>query len=336
MKRIVYPYPAASRRAHVCVALLVLGIILSGSLAKASRQPNYGGTLRVQVQERITTIDPRQWPPDFARADAMERLGSLVFDRMVRFDDHGMLQPALAVSWQHDAQSKRWQFLMRKGVKFTDGSPFTPEAAALALQQLLGNAFDVSATSDSVVIQADQSLPDFPMLLAVGRYFIFHTADDGSLAGTGPFRIAEWPAAEGSAKAVFAANESCWAGRPFVDKIEFTMGVDQQQQANAIAFGQADVVELPASQVRRAAQRGVRTVSSDPVELFALQFDPARPAVQDPRIRQAISLAVDRTSVADVILQRQGVAAGGCCQTGSPDMHSCFESRWICRAQKDS
>ncbi len=88
------------------------------------------------------------------------------------------------------------------------------------------------------------------------------------------------------------------------------MGASFDQQANAIAFGQADVVELPASQVRRAAQRGVRTVSSDPVELIALQFDPARPAAQDARLRQAISLAIDRTSIADVILQRQAVVAG--------------------------
>ena len=89
------------------------------------------------------------------------------------------------------------------------------------------------------------------------------------------------------------------------------MGVDFQQQANAISFGQADVVELPASQVRRAAQRGVRTASSDPVELFALVFDASRPAVQDARLRQAISLSIDRASIADVILQKQGVSAGG-------------------------
>ena len=312
MKRIAYPYPAASRRMQVmCATLLVLELILSGGPAKASRQPNYGGTLRVQMRERISTIDPRQWPSDSRRADALERLGSLVFDRLVRFDKHGVVQPALAVSWQHDAQSKRWQFLMRTDVKFSDGAPLTPGVAALALQQLLGNAFDVRATFDSVVIQTDHSQPDFPMLIALGRYFIFRVADDGSLAGTGPFRVAAWDVAEGSAKAVFVANESCWAGRPFVDKIELTMGVNFEQQANAIAFGQADVVELPASQVRRASQRGVRTVSSDPVELFALQFDTARPAVRDMRVRQAISLALDRSSISDVILQRQGVVAGG-------------------------
>jgi peptide/nickel transport system substrate-binding protein len=47
------------------------------------------------------------------------------------------------------------------------------------------------------------------------------------------------------------------------------------------------------------------------VELFALQFDFARPGVQDDRLRQAISLAIDRASIADVILQRQSVVAGG-------------------------
>jgi peptide/nickel transport system substrate-binding protein len=122
--------------------------------------------------------------------------------------------------------------------------------------------------------------------------------------------VAEWPPGDAPAKLNLMANEFCWAGRPFVDKIELTMGVDAKQQANAIEFGQADVVELPASQVRREAQRGVRTVSSDPVDLFALQFDTTRPSVQDARLRQAISLAIDRASIADVILQRQGAIAG--------------------------
>jgi peptide/nickel transport system substrate-binding protein len=279
--------------------------------AKASLRPQYGGTLRVQMAERVSTMDPRQWPSSLAEAAAAERVDSLVFDRLLRFDDRGMLQPALAISWQQDAPAKRWQFRMRDGAKFSDGAPLTPETAALALQQILGNEFDVSATSDSVVIQANHSLPDFPGQLATGRYFIFHTSMDGSLSGTGPFRVAEWPAGDSVGEATFTANESCWAGRPFVDRVEVIMGVDFQKQASAIAFGQADVVELPAVQVRRAAQRGARTASSEPVELFALLFDSHRPAVQDLRIRQAISSAVDRASIADVVLQRQGVPAGG-------------------------
>jgi peptide/nickel transport system substrate-binding protein len=285
-------------------------MLLVVTSAAASTSPHFGGILRVQISEVVATLDPRQWPPGFLRAAATERLASLVFDRLVRFDDHGTPQPGLAVSWNHDMQSKRWQFRLREGTKFADGSPFTPEAAALALQQLLGNEFDVSATSDSVVILADHSMPDLPAQLATGRYFIFHSAADGTLSGTGPFRVTEWPAGDSLAKVVMTANESCWAGRPFVDGIEINLGVDLQKRANAIAFGQADVVELPASQVRLVGQRGVRTASSDPVGLFALQFDMARPAVQDARLREAISAAIDRASIADVVLQRQGVPAG--------------------------
>jgi peptide/nickel transport system substrate-binding protein len=311
MKRIVCPFPAGNNPCMAFAALLALGAAAIAPNAAASTRPQRGGTLRVQMREQIATIDPRQWPSPPAQAAAAERVDSLVFDRLARLDEHGTLQPALAISWQHDAQSRRWQFRLREDVKFSDGSPLTPPVAALALQQLLGASFDVSATADSIVIQAEHSLPDFPTELAAGRYFIFHVAEDNSLAGSGPFRLTEWPTRGDSAHAVLVANESCWAGRPFVDKIELLMGVDSQQQANAISFGQADVVELPASQVRRTAQRGVRTASSDPVELFALVFDASRPAVQDARFRQAISLSIDRASIADVILQKQGVSAGG-------------------------
>lgn len=311
MKRIVCPFHVGNSPHAGIVALLVLGATLIALNAVASTRPKFGGTLRVQTSELASAIDPRQWPSAPAQATTAERVDALVFDRLTRLDERGMVQPALAISWQHDAQSKRWQFRLRDGVKFSDGSSLTPPIVAMALQQLLGILYDVSASSDSVVIQADHPLVDFPLQLAVGRYFIFHSADDNSLTGTGPFRVAEWPAVEGSAKATLVANEGCWAGRPFVDKIELMMGVDSQQQANAISFGQADVVELPASQARRAAQRGVRTVSSDPVELFALVIDASRSALQDPRLRQAISLAIDRASIADVILQRQGVVAGG-------------------------
>ncbi len=310
MKRTAWPFHARNNLNAVLAALLALGAIATAPILAASTRPQIGGTLRVQISERINTIDPRQWPADSVQAAAAERVDSLVFDRLVRLDDRGTLQPALAISWQHDAQSKSWQFRLREGVKFSDGTPLTPPVAALALQQLLGASIDVSATSDSVVVLSDRSLPNFPMELATGRYFIFHTAEDNSLTGTGPFRVAEWPASGATAKITFAANETCWAGRPFVDKIELAMGVAFPQQASAISFGLADVVELPASQVRRAAQRGVRTVSSDPVELFALSCDASRPAIQDVRLRQAISLAIDRSSIADVILQRQGIAAG--------------------------
>ncbi len=142
------------------------------------------------MHERIDTIDPRIWPTGETEAATAERLGSLVFDRLLRLDDHGTPQPALAVSWQHDAQQKRWQFRLRDGVKFSDGTTLTPEVAALALQQLLGNQFDVSATSDFVVIQADRTTDcrTFPLSSPLGAILFFTLSDGAQSSGTGPFR----------------------------------------------------------------------------------------------------------------------------------------------------
>jgi ABC-type transport system substrate-binding protein len=309
MKRTAWQFRAVNSVCRALLAMLFAGVALQHS-AEASRRPNYGGTLRVQITERVPAIDPRLWPNDSRHAIDAERVESLIFDRLVRLDDRGVPRAALAISWQHDTASKRWEFRLRKGVKFTDGAPLVPETVATALQQLLGSEFDVSANSDSVIIQASLPQPALILELASGRFFIFHTVIDGGISGTGPFQISSGPT-EATAKLDLIANESCWAGRPFVDKIELAMGMDPQQQANAIAFDRADVVELPASEVRRASQRGVRAASSDPMDLIALVIDPARPAVQDLRARQAISLAIDRASVADVILQRQAIAAGG-------------------------
>ncbi len=126
MKRIVCLFPARNNLCVAFVALLALGAAATAPNAAASTRPQRGGTLRVQMREQIATIDPRQWPSAPAQAAAAERLDSLVFDRLVRLDGHGTLQPALAISWQHDAQFRRWEFRLRDGVKFSDGSPLTP------------------------------------------------------------------------------------------------------------------------------------------------------------------------------------------------------------------
>src|SRR5258707_15698044 len=152
MRRTAYPLLARGNKAigpirlTARVVLTAVTMLLLASCAVASTSPQFGGILRVQISGHVATIDPRQWPSDSLRAAAAERLASLVFDRLVRFDDHGIPQPMLAVSWQQDDNAKRWQFHLRAGVKFSDSSPLTPEIAAMALQQLLGIPFDVSAS----------------------------------------------------------------------------------------------------------------------------------------------------------------------------------------------
>src|SRR5580704_3258890 len=154
-------------------------------------------------------------------------------------------------------------------------------------------------------------MPDLPQQLATGRHFIFHVAEDGkSLVGTGPFVIDHWDSGALPQQDVFAANTRCWAGRPFVDRLAVSLGVESQRIEADLEFGLTDVGDLAPSEMRRAAERNLRTWSSEPVDLFVLNFDSSRPAVQSERLREAISAAIDRNAIANVVLQRQAVPAG--------------------------
>ena len=74
-----------------------------------------------------------------------------------------------------------------------------------------------------------------------------------------------------------------------------------------LAVARAEIVEVPAEQIRRAQQERLRTLVSRDMELIALV--PSPNSLPDVRIRQAISAAIDRTSLLNVIFQKQGEVA---------------------------
>jgi Bacterial extracellular solute-binding proteins, family 5 Middle len=138
-----------------------------------------------------------------------------------------------------------------------------------------------------------------------------HRGPDGSfagLAGSGAFRIADWQPGK---RLVLDANEDGLRGRAFVDSIDIQMGRSAADRLLALELDKADVAEIPPDEARNAAERGVRLSTSKPDELIALVFLPARPATQNARAAEAISRSLDRSSIVNFILQRQGEPAGG-------------------------
>ena len=131
-----------------------------------------------------------------------------------------------------------------------------------------------------------------------------------SVAGapSGPFRVLKW---EPGKQTTLVANDQSADGRPFVDSIEIQMGRSAKDRLLDLELGKADLAELPAEDARRATERGVRISTSIPDELVALVFLSGRPLAEDARVRQALALAIDRSSIAGFILQKEGEAAGG-------------------------
>jgi peptide/nickel transport system substrate-binding protein len=119
----------------------------------------------------------------------------------------------------------------------------------------------------------------------------------------GAFAVSRW---EAGRRAVYAADEHAPGGRPFLDAVDVGMGRSLREQAIDLELGKADLVEMgPGESRRQSANR--RIWSSSPVRIVALVFGTR---VTDSRIREALSLAVDRNAILNVLLQRQGVISG--------------------------
>lgn len=271
--------------------LAAISLAAASALFAATR-PQYGGFLRLQVRAGADRIDP-------AGTAAQQKLVPLVFDRLVELDERGKPRPALAVSWRTtDPRQRRWRFTLRPGVRFHNGAPLTARAAAAALQSA---GLQAVAAGEELVISYSGGISALLRELAGARCAIFLKGAAGAAGGSGPFRIEQWSASRGGR---LLANEEHWAGRPFLDGIEIEVQGTPRDRLLDLELEKADLIELPASEVRRAAQRGLRVWSSAPVELLALKV-----GIDNALLREALGLSVDRDAIRNVLLQRQGETA---------------------------
>jgi len=309
--------PAASGFATVLLSVMssVFALfLLAAPLAHPTKHPRYGGTLRVALRATTVSLDPREWMPGSPASAQNEQLAVLVFDRLLTLDDYGRFQPALSTEWSHDANLRNWQFKLRPGVKFSDGSSLTTGEVVAALQPLLPPGLQISANEGAVIIRSSHPIPDLLEQLSSGRYFIYRALPDDLLLGTGPFYVGEdLPAAPSEsnpsvmkpAHIKFHANEEAWSGRPFLDAIDVTLEEPALRQLYDLQIGKADLAEITPELVRKARQENVRIWSSAPNTLLALRFDDSQPAAADQHLREALALSLDRDTMANVLLQRQ-------------------------------
>lgn len=236
---------------------------------------------------------------------ASPSLSRLIFDTLVTLDARGQAQPALATSWQADPGNQRWQFSIRRGVTFHDGTALSSDTVAASLRAANPN-WKVFATGDAVVIESDAPTSNLPAIVALPRYSIAKRGG-GKLAGSGPFAINRWDPGK---KLTLTAGDDYWGGRAFVDSIEIEMGKSFREQVIALDLGKADIVEVAPDQPRRAVSEGRRVQSSAPAEWMALVFSRDSQSAEEGKLRQALALSIDRAAINDVLLQGGGEPAG--------------------------
>jgi peptide/nickel transport system substrate-binding protein len=311
MTRIAYRFRAAISLLGAALIGSLAALMFVGTTATAETRPHYGGTLRVMLQPAPAVLE---LPPNATSAEYwdMARTLSLVGDSLVRLDAQDRPQPALAVAWQSDPSARHWQFTLRRGVKFHDGSAASPAAIA----QILGGlhpTWNVRATPSSdpatmtmtLTIDSDTPLPWLLAELALPRNLVLKHNASRVPIGTGAFLVAEWQPAT---MLRLAANEDSWAGRPFVDAVEIEFGKSLRDQAIALELDKTDIIEVAPQTANGSGRRGTSSSLSLPVELLALVFS-ANSKAQDPRLREALALAIDRKSIQSVLLKGAGEPA---------------------------
>ncbi len=236
--------------------------------------------------------------------DEKSRLLPLVFEALVGIDESGTVVPRLAVEWRIGQGGQRLSFRLRANVKFHDGSVMY-EAAVLESLRTLDARYGVTARGGEVIIDAkDGSAGKLLRQLANPRWAIVTGTGDGIPAGTGPFSLAGW---EPGRRLVLRAFEHYWGGRPFVDELEIRMGRSERDQMVDLQLKRADLIEIPLTDARRAGS-GIRLPVSEPVDLIAIVFRGRR--ANDEVLIRAINFSVDRTSIHQILAQRQGSPTG--------------------------
>ncbi len=236
------------------------------------------------------------------------------------------LNPGLATEWER-VDDTTWQFTLREGVTFHDGTPFDAEAAATSLnrtwtpdlacgvnqQYFQGNTYTASAvdagtlqiTTDSL----DAILPLRLSFLAISAPSTSATEKTSAPVGTGPYRFAEWARGERITLEKFA---DYWGDNPGVNRVDYQWRQESAIRAAMAQTGEADVALAVASQdvLPEDWEQG-RAINFQMPGVALLRFDlvdPLQP-LNDIRVRRAVNMAIDRQGFIDVVFNGLGTPA---------------------------
>lgn len=307
--------PSPARWVALLVALTVACAQPSVQPSPAgSAQPKTGGTLRIGIATDVLTLDL----PNFQSAQDLQ-VGDQIFDTLVGYDKDMKIQARLAESWTQ-VDETTYRFVLRRGVKFHDGTPLTAAAVKAHFDRAKTGQRQSSyyAALDSVTTDGDLTVTF--KLKAPFASFIQNLAlqvgaiqSPASLAlpaaelarkpvGTGPFKLSEWVP---TVRVVLERNPDYWGAKPKLDKIAFTFVQDESTRMSALESGDQDVIANAAPQ-RAAALKSSSTlqlVTGPYSQSFFLGFTATHPILKDVRVRQAIAMTIDNKPLVDAVTE---------------------------------
>lgn len=293
------------------------------------------------------SADPGTLDPQYDNFHANNQISLHIFEPLVMQDEHQLLRPALAVSWRATSDTV-WEFRLREGVRFHDGSPFTADDVLFTLDRVakVPNApspfthftrqiLEVEVVDPLTIrLRTAQPAPLLPRDLSAIRILSRKAASgpapegktteqlnrgDG-LVGTGPFRFESWTRGR---QLMLTRNDEYWGPKPAWTRVAFYPIPDAAIRLAALGSGDVDFIENPppSDLVRLRRDERLRIMTATSNRLIYIHLDhraeptPGIPdtggknPLKDRRVREALNLALDRSTMVTQVMAGDAVPA---------------------------
>ena len=309
------------RRFHVTALalLLVVSGCSAGSSAAVSSDPN---SLSVGF-----TAEPANF--DFTGTDGTAIPQALlynVYEGLVKLDEHGRIVPLLASSWTVSADRKTYDFQLRPGAKFSNGAPFTADDVKFSLLRVktdwkisIKSKMDVVErvdVVDPVHARVTLSKPSnnwlFDLTSRLGAMFSPTGVADlaNTPIGTGPYVVAQRRRGD---SIVLRENRGYWGKKPAYSTVYLKYIKDPTALNNALLSNGIDVISTitaPDSIPQFENDNRFNVVQGTTNSEVTLAFNDAKAPLNDVRVRQALTYAIDRKALLDTAWAGRGTLIG--------------------------
>jgi peptide/nickel transport system substrate-binding protein len=298
--------------------------------------------LKIAVAADVTSIDPH-----FFNLFPNNNIAEHIFDKLVQMDADSRMIPGLATSWKA-LDATTWEFKLRKGAKFHDGSELTAEDVAFSIDRVakIPNspgpfvAYTKAITSVQIVdpytIRFKTAAPHPLMPNDLSTIYIVSkkvatglTTEDfntgKATVGSGRFKFVRY--ANGD-RVELQRNDAYWGEKPPYEKVTFRIIKNEASRVAALLSGDVDAIEQPPiADLPRLKNDPKFTISSKiSHRVIYFNFDhldrsspfvtgkDGKPLAKNPfrdvRVRKAISKAINRQAIADRVMEGQATPAG--------------------------
>lgn len=291
----------------------------TGNLSSTEDTQDTENTLVLGEMWAIESIDPAEDGTVLCEKAAC-------LETLVGANEDFSLKPALATSWQQ-LDNKTWQFNLRNDVLFHDGSKMTASDVKFSLERVIEISPRVKSMLkiESIEVVDDHTVKITttelnPILAGVLHYpntaIISSRSVDaqGNLVkpiGTGPYALESFNEQTGELTVV--KNENWWGGEVGLDRMILKGIPDPNTRAMAIESGEVDfTVDVPYSETDRIdALDGINVEKYMTPRVYRIEVNLAHQPLDDVRVRQAISYAIDRDEIVEHVLYNVGQPAAG-------------------------